>query len=73
MVRKYKADPETAAKDMNAPLELVLEGLKKQVPVQAQIASILGDNYLICAVSIQYVELFSAITQAKTALSVPLP
>ena len=35
MVRKYKADPETAAKDMNAPLELVLEGLKKQVPVQA--------------------------------------
>ena len=34
MVRKYKADPETAAKDMNAPLELVLEGLKKQVPVQ---------------------------------------
>lgn len=30
IVRKYKATPEDAAKDMNAPLELVLEGLKKK-------------------------------------------
>ena len=29
LVHKYKATPETAAKDMNAPLELVLEELKK--------------------------------------------
>ncbi len=30
MIKKYKASPESAAKDMNAPLELVLEALKKQ-------------------------------------------
>ena len=29
LVQKYNATPEAAAKDMNAPLELVLEGLKK--------------------------------------------
>lgn len=29
-IKKYKASPEDAAKDMNAPLELVLEALKKQ-------------------------------------------
>ena len=33
MIKKYNADPETAAKDMNAPLELVLERLKKQITV----------------------------------------
>lgn len=36
VVRKYKATPEDAAKDMNAPLELVLEGLKQE-PVTQQI------------------------------------
>ncbi len=30
LIQKYKATPETAAKDMNAPLELVLEALKKK-------------------------------------------
>ena len=30
LIKKYKATPETAAKDMNAPLELVLEALKKK-------------------------------------------
>jgi hypothetical protein len=29
LIQKYKATPEAAAKDMNAPLELVLEELKK--------------------------------------------
>ena len=29
LVKKYNAAPETAAKDMNAPLELVLEALKR--------------------------------------------
>lgn len=29
LVTKYNASPETAAKDMNAPLDLVLEALKK--------------------------------------------
>ena len=29
-VREFKATPEYAAQKMNAPLELVLEGLKKQ-------------------------------------------
>jgi hypothetical protein len=29
LVQKYNASPEVAAKDMNAPLELVLAGLKK--------------------------------------------
>ena len=29
-IKKYKATPEDAAKDMNAPLELVREALKKQ-------------------------------------------
>lgn len=28
LVQKYNATPETAAKDMNAPLELILEGIK---------------------------------------------
>ena len=28
LVQKYNATPEAAAKDMNAPLELILEGLK---------------------------------------------
>lgn len=36
VVRKYKANPEDAAKDMNASLELVLEGLKQE-PVTQQI------------------------------------
>ncbi len=30
LVQKYNATPEAAAKDMNAPLDLVLEGLKKK-------------------------------------------
>ena len=29
LVKKYKTSPETAAKDMNAPLELVLKELSK--------------------------------------------
>lgn len=29
IINKYKATPESAAKDMNAPLELVLEALKQ--------------------------------------------
>lgn len=29
LIKKYKATPESAAKDMNAPLELVLEELAK--------------------------------------------
>lgn len=29
VISKYNATPESAAKDMNAPLELVLEELKK--------------------------------------------
>ena len=29
LVQKYKTSPETAAKDMNAPLELVLKELSK--------------------------------------------
>lgn len=29
LIKKYKATPDTAAKEMNAPLELVLEALKK--------------------------------------------
>ena len=28
LVQKYNATPETAAKDMNAPLELILEDIK---------------------------------------------
>lgn len=28
LVQKYNATPETSAKDMNAPLELILEGIK---------------------------------------------
>ena len=28
LIQKYKATPETAAKDMNAPLKLVLEAIK---------------------------------------------
>ena len=30
LIKKYKATPEDAAKDMNAPLELVLERLKQE-------------------------------------------
>ena len=30
VIRKYKASPEEAAKDMGAPLELVLEKLKEK-------------------------------------------
>lgn len=30
VIHKYKADPKDAAKDMNAPLELVLEALNKK-------------------------------------------
>jgi len=29
-IKKYKASPEDAAKDMNAPLELVLEALNQK-------------------------------------------
>lgn len=31
LIKKYKASPEEAATDMNAPLELVLERLEKEV------------------------------------------
>lgn len=30
VIHKYKADPKEAAKDMDAPLELVLEALNKK-------------------------------------------
>ena len=34
LVKKYKATPETAATDMNAPLNLVLEGLKETAAIK---------------------------------------
>lgn len=35
LVQKYNATPETAAKDMNAPLELILEGLKQKNQIKS--------------------------------------
>ena len=37
LVKEFHATPEIAAQKMNAPLELVLEGLKQNVPVKSNL------------------------------------